>query len=405
MRFREHWIDGAWALFAVTSVFSITLSQTAIGLLVLGWLVRGGWSGSRGLRLPLIPPFASFLALSALSALLSARPAQALSALDTEWLPLALCVVALDTTRNRERPLRLLRWWFAAGALSALLGLVQYLAPGPLHLALIGSGFRVRGTVGHYMTLSGLLMLVVLMALSLLLHRRQRRRELWLAGALLLLLAALMLTQVRSAWIGLSLGVVYVLWRRRRSWLWLAPLAALALLALGPPSVRDRAASLLDPRNATIVERVYFWRAAVDIIADHPWRGVGPEQVAAAYEAHRLPDDPKQPWNPFTHLHSTPLQIAAERGLPALAAWVWIWVAFFVHAARVRRRLDPRDERGRALIVGAVGCVSAFLVAGLFECNHADSEVMQLVGAILALPFVVRDTAGSAPDGVPAKLV
>jgi len=49
----------------------------------------------------------------------------------------------------------------------------------------------------------------------------------------------------------------------------------------------------------------------------------------------------------------------------------------------------------RALVVGALAAVTAFLVAGLFEYNFGDTEVLLVTLSVMALPFVVeRDLAG-----------
>jgi hypothetical protein len=90
-----------------------------------------------------------------------------------------------------------------------------------------------------------------------------------------------------------------------------------------------------------------------------------------------------------------------ERGLPGLAAWIAIWVGFFGAAWRVFRRIPPADEEARALVLGSMAAIGAFLVAGLFEYNFGDTEVLLVALAVMALPFVVeRDlstrAAGSA---------
>jgi len=49
----------------------------------------------------------------------------------------------------------------------------------------------------------------------------------------------------------------------------------------------------------------------------------------------------------------------------------------------------------RALVVGALAAVAAFLVSGLFEYNFGDTEVLLVTLAVMALPFVVeRDLPG-----------
>jgi len=97
------------------------------------------------------------------------------------------------------------------------------------------------------------------------------------------------------------------------------------------------------------------------------------------------------------HLHDTPLQIAVERGLVGLALWFWIFVAFFVRAVGVLRRVPAQAAADRALVVGALAAVTAFLVAGLFEYNFGDTEVLLAILSVMALPFVVeRGLAGRA---------
>ena len=76
------------------------------------------------------------------------------------------------------------------------------------------------------------------------------------------------------------------------------------------------------------------------MVRDHPLTGVGPNMVQRVYPRYRVPGA-VQPVNP--HLHNVPMQIAAERGLPALAAWLWFVVAL---GARAVARLRPRAVAG-----------------------------------------------------------
>ena len=137
------------------------------------------------------------------------------------------------------------------------------------------------------------------------------------------------------------------------------------------------------------------------MVADYPFTGVGPggENLVKLYPAYTLPDDPWDPRNPFVHLHNSALQIAAERGLIGLAAWLWIWVAWFRLTLGIHRRLAPEDRSGLALVAGSVACVVAFLVAGQFEDNFGDTEVLNLLCLILAIPFAVDGGSSSGATG------
>ena len=69
-----------------------------------------------------------------------------------------------------------------------------------------------------------------------------------------------------------------------------------------------------------------------------------------------------------------PLQIAAERGLPALAIWLW----FVVSAARGLRPPTRTTRDARRSPTAALACVVAMLAAGMFEYNFGDSEFLML---------------------------
>jgi len=114
------------------------------------------------------------------------------------------------------------------------------------------------------------------------------------------------------------------------------------------------------------------------MIRAHPLLGVGPNMVQRVYADYRGPDAVEK-INP--HLHNVPLQIAAERGLPALAIWIWFVVA-------VVRDLWTRFRRGENafLAAAALACVTALLTAGLFEYNFGDSEVLMLFLIVITLP-------------------
>jgi hypothetical protein len=56
----------------------------------------------------------------------------------------------------------------------------------------------------------------------------------------------------------------------------------------------------------------------------------------------------------------------------------------------ILRRL-PREAAGdRALVLGSLAAVVAFLVAGLFEYSFGDTEVLLVAMALMALPFALR---------------
>jgi len=102
--------------------------------------------------------------------------------------------------------------------------------------------------------------------------------------------------------------------------------------------------------------------------------------------------EPNQP-----HLHNVPLQIAAERGLPALAAWLW----FIVTAARLAWMRVRRDAN-RVLPAAALASLAAMLAAGMFEHNFGDSEFLILLLVLATLPLAAARGAAASRRGGPS---
>ena len=154
-------------------------------------------------------------------------------------------------------------------------------------------------------------------------------------------------------------------------------MGAAALLALGPARVLDR----LTVTDASSRDRYYMWQAGIDMIRDKPVFGQGPGRILFVYPEYRWPEAPnaRQP-----HLHDNALQIAAERGLPCLAWWLW-WMAAAMGDAW-------REARGGGgwTAVATLAFLSAFMAAGLFEYNFGDSEILMFLLIVSSLPYALR---------------
>ena len=140
--------------------------------------------------------------------------------------------------------------------------------------------------------------------------------------------------------------------------------------------------------TVSIVLLVAATIAGVAIVNDYPLMGVGPDQIERVYPNYRVPDAVK-PTNP--HLHNVPMQIAAERGLPALAAWVWFFGSASLGLLKLLRR-----SRHKGLAAAGLGAMAAMLAAGLTEYNFGDSEFLMLLLVMITLPFAA-DRDGGLP--------
>ena len=312
-----------------------------------------------------------------LSVVFSADPATSVRALPSLSLFLLL-PISIDLVDSVRRARTILLAVAASGTAMALLGLVQ-LARGGSHLQ-----SRIHANLSHYMTLSGLTLLAGCALLGYFFEGRGRQR--WVGLAALVPFAAMVFTLTRGAYVGSIVAVAaYLALRRPLGLLVLAP-ALVAIFLVLPAGIRERAASIADPADTTNRDRIAMADAGVRMIVDRPIFGLGPELVKPYYTLYRDPDAPR--WR-VPHLHDNVLQIAAANGVFAAAAYLGMLALFFARAGRLlRRNVDPTPFGDQTLVAAAAFLgVAAVTVAGLFEYNFGDKEVLMATLLLLALPF------------------
>lgn len=367
----------------VAAVFSSRLGVANPLLLVAAvtalWAQRRGELQGRPWARPLWPPIALFAVASLLSAIFSQDPITSLQQLPRLLVFLLLPLAAGLLTVTWWRALA----WGLAGVtfILSLWGVWQYF-----------HGFdslarRIRGPLSHYMTYAGwlLLALCVLLALALLAP--------WPWRALLFLpvtaaVVALLLSFTRNAWVGLGVGMLVLAACWRRGLLLAYPVIALVVFLLFPQGVRQRLVSIWDLRQPANFDRLCMVYAGWQMVRDHPLTGVGLDMVAKAYPLYRRDDAPRFR---VPHLHNNLLQIAAERGLVALAAYLWLLGAFFV---QTWRSLPALAQETRALVIAAVTAVASVTAAGLFEYNFWDAEMQYLTFVLMGGALGLTEAAG-----------
>jgi O-antigen ligase len=361
--------------FVAALQFSIAAANIFLGLSLLMWLI---WVIS--LRRMEVPPFLYPLAAYALATLASASFSDDPNAsfVDSKQLVLFLVVpMVYEFARGSKAPL-VVQVIITVGALSALYGIIQF---GVLQFDNLGR--RPQGALGHYMTYSGVLMLVTCAAAARILFTRDR---IWPSLMMPALLVILGLTFTRSALVGACAGMAFLLLLKDFRLMAVMPVLAALFFVLAPPQVTNRFMSMFDANDPTRIDRVTMLKVGGRMVKANPLVGVGPTRVAARYREFL---DPSEPDRVNPHLHNVPMQIAAERGLPALLAWL---VTIAILALDMVPRLKIPETR--FLAASALGCIVAMFAAGLAEYNFGDSEFLMLFLVLMTLPYAAK------PEGV-----
>jgi O-antigen ligase len=353
-----------WLLVAgVAAAPSIALSTILYGLAFIAFLLLRP-------RVPLNAPLA-FLILLALFSLASVcaavQPQRAWGHLgevaNLAVFPMLLAGMAL-------RPARWVLPWVFLGqtALLGLWGLVEFGLKVPSDPA-----WRLRGPMSHYMTYSGILVILFCLLAAYALLGQERRLRRLSAVAAGLALVPMILNLTRNAWVGVLVAAVLLSLARRKAWALGIAAAAVALLVLVPNPAGKRFLSIFDAADPTNRDRVAMWKAGWAMALERPATGQGPGAVREDYLRFKR-EGAVRDW--VQHLHSNPVHLLAERGFPALAAYLGfvgavLWTGW--------RRRDSWTGLGALLACGGI------FAAGLFEYNFGDTEVLWLTLAASAL--------------------
>jgi O-antigen ligase len=365
----------------------IALSQISAGfaVLVLGWAIfRKQVAPSFHI---LYFPLAVYGVASTISSFVMPHtdraPGEAMLWIKMLIFPLAL-ILFREVPWSREAALKA-QIVFAVAIASY--GLFQFFAQDRRHL-----DNRITGPVTHVLTYSGLLLPLSLFLLVLAMHRRKPG---YIVATLIVSLA-LLLTFTRSVWIAWAAAVFVILILKR--WRWVPVAAGILLLfgALMPMGLFSRLTSTFDVEQASNLDRIQMAEAGVEIIKDYPMLGVGPANVKEIYPLYR-----KQNYIRFRppHLHNNVIQIWAERGVIALAAYILLLVLFLRECVRAWR--GPARQFAQAGVLIA----TSLTVAGLFEFNFGDTEVFYLTLGLFALVVASIEAAQPASNEQDASLV
>jgi len=265
-----------------------------------------------------------------------------------------------------------------------------------------GRDWRASGFYGQFVTYAEVLQLIIALAIGLLVSLPIKRS--W-AGVLLLVASggmggALILTVTRASWLGclVSTLLILLLGVGRRAAIIIGVLAIPLVLAGLFVLQQKRNVAFIDQADQSTTWRETVWREGFNLLISKPRHllvGVGMDSIKGHWREWGMFDGGRIPMG---HMHSNPLQIALERGVPALMIWL---AMLFVYARSIwRARLFVRSSGSdgvagvlwieRGILLGALGGLAGFFTSGLVHYNWGDSEVVMVLYMIMGLALAVH---------------
>lgn len=266
-----------------------------------------------------------------------------------------------------------------------------------------GRDWRASGFFGHYTTYAEALQLIASLAFGMLiaLPDKRSRSGVLLAVALAGLGLALLLTVTRASWLAflLSAFVIVAVGASRRTVLIVAA-CALPLIFAGLFILQQkRNVGFFDPRDDSIRWRETVQREGLQLLLSKPRHlvvGVGMDSIKRYWRQWGLFDNGRLPMG---HMHSTPLQLALERGIPALLMWLALLFMYARMLWRLARSPGTEGWIERGIVLGALGGLAGFFASGLVHYNLGDSEVAMIFYLIMGLALVAQREAREQGEG------
>jgi O-antigen ligase len=255
----------------------------------------------------------------------------------------------------------------------------QGISPGGVTGSERSHRFRASGWTRHYETFSEVLQIIALLALGLALahlrnHGPNKYFRIALAAAAFLTLG-LVFTAMRTVIVAFVIGACVIAWRSLRgAYKVVFTFALFFVLAFGAVVVwQTRARDALSLNDPSSRLRFEVARVGLSRIPLHPVFGHGMDAMKRHWNEWGFPG------KDMLHLHSTPLQLAFDRGLPMLVLWLWMMILFWTHISTdVRRTADLSDTHVYGVLLGGLGGLTGFLASSLVNYNYGDSEVTML---------------------------
>jgi O-antigen ligase len=203
---------------------------------------------------------------------------------------------------------------------------------------------------------------------------------------------AVLLSVTRASWLSflLSAALILSLTISRRALIVLG-LCAIPIVLAGLFILHQkRNVGFFDRKDDSIAWRQKVWRDGFHLLISHPRHlliGVGMDSIKGHWREWGLFDNGRMPWG---HMHSDYLQIALERGVPALFAWLVLIGMYARTLWRTRRKVPVENWIERGIVLGSLGGLLGFMTSGVVHYNWGDSEVVMILYFLMGLSLVVE---------------
>ncbi len=391
-----------FALFAVSSTFSIAIAQISLGvslfiyLLILFLKKENPFAGQLKLFYAAIGLYIFWMILSSL---FGETPTASLFILKEEWLfcavPIGVYILQKESFRKK-----IFISFAVAVCLVSIYGIVQhftgiYWFKKTPPVEAFDFGYRVKGFFPHRLTFGNYFATAGMFLFGYLVASWKELKPKWRLFLSVDVFLAVLVTLFSYSYgpilaiIGTVLIFGFIALRKYTIYILLLLISIIALSLSSNTTLRERVSERIQKETnlSNEASRIYIWDNALTMVKDSPFFGVGQGNFYSQFEknmqGHRI----------HVHAHNDFLNIAAIAGIPGFIFFSAIWGTLFWFLYEAWRKNPFLSKYHSFLTAGFLGA-TAFLITSLTEATFADEEVRQMLMLIWAFglfPLVSKE--------------
>lgn len=225
----------------------------------------------------------------------------------------------------------------------------------------------VSGFFGNRAFLGFVLEIAIPLVLACIFQIEQQRYKIGYIGMLFIFLTALLISQVRGAWLGVLGGggaVVYLnrdIFNKRKAVI--SIIGVLLFASLMMPLYVDRGKTIIDMGFSTNANRVEIWKYTWEIILDYPLTGVGLGRFQHVFSQYVEPSSliyNNQADRFAPHAHNAYLMIWAVSGVGGIISFLYLLRSFF-------KTLWRSFAKSPCATSGIIGMLLAILITSFVD--------------------------------------
>src|SRR3989339_31962 len=367
----DNTIKALLCLFFLTCTVSISLSEIGFFGAFFVWLVKMVYFGKfEWKRTPADLPFLIFTLLTLFAVYIGVDKA---SELTNRLKPLSLMFIyplVLNNLKSRKAAKEFLL--LMLGSILIQSAIIIYYG---FSTSNFSQGYGVGGTMSVTLTAGEMLATILGFALCFLVSVKDKKVRMFSAITFIAGSIALLFTLARGAWV--SFFFLF--------------LAGIIVFSAGGYFVKGnvflkKAESTFNTTQGTTPIRFAMWRGGLLMLKDNPF-GIGIDNVYKNFEKPKYKlSNPGYPI--FGHLHNNYLQLAVERGILALIAFLWLFYVFI--RTSIAGYLKEKDKEPKFIYLGIMLAFLAFMIGGMFEYGLGSAIYAAIIWALAAMGMTLK---------------